>query len=88
MRIIHRDIDSRSGSGSVKLQPESAEDIWHLYNIICSSKTTKRTSNNNVGGTSSSSTTSSGDGSQDRVTSSTVRKVSTINHTFMFSSIH
>ena len=34
MRLIKKDIDPRTKSGSVKLRAEEAEDMWHLYNII------------------------------------------------------
>lgn len=34
MRQLFREIDRKSGTGSVKLEPHDAEDMWHLYNLI------------------------------------------------------
>jgi protein pelota len=33
MKLLRRDI-ARDGSGSVKLVPEEAEDMWHVYNLV------------------------------------------------------
>lgn len=33
MRLIKKNID-RSLSGSLKLEPEEQEDMWHAYNLI------------------------------------------------------
>ncbi len=33
MRLLKRDID-RFGFGSVKVQADESEDMWHLYNLI------------------------------------------------------
>lgn len=33
MRVIRRDID-KSGEGTLKLLPESAEDLWHAYHLV------------------------------------------------------
>eukprot|EP00474_Spongospora_subterranea_P010256 CRZ10714.1 hypothetical protein [Spongospora subterranea] len=33
MRILHRDM-SPDGSGSIKVQADTGEDIWHLYNLV------------------------------------------------------
>lgn len=33
MRIVRRDID-KSGEGTLKLLPESAEDLWHAYHLV------------------------------------------------------
>ena len=33
MKLLKKDID-KSGIGFIKLQPEEAEDMWHLYNIL------------------------------------------------------
>lgn len=34
MRQISRDIDKRTGEGTVKLEPQDAEDMWHIFNLI------------------------------------------------------
>ena len=34
MKIIKKDIDGKDGSGSVVLQAEEPEDMWHAYNLI------------------------------------------------------
>jgi len=34
MRVIHRNILSKDGSGTFKLLPETPEDMWHCYNLI------------------------------------------------------
>lgn len=33
MKLVRRDI-SKNGAGSVKLVPEEAEDMWHVYNLV------------------------------------------------------
>jgi hypothetical protein len=34
MRITKKEISSKNGDGFVILQPEDAEDMWHLYNLM------------------------------------------------------
>lgn len=34
MRQLSRNIDQRTGIGSVRLEPRDAEDMWHVYNLI------------------------------------------------------
>ena len=34
MRLLSRDIDGRTGGGTVALLPEEGEDMWHLFNLI------------------------------------------------------
>lgn len=34
MRLVHRDINLRDGTGSATLIPQEPEDMWHLYNLI------------------------------------------------------
>ncbi|KAG0592920.1 hypothetical protein M758_1G281900 [Ceratodon purpureus] len=33
MKLVRKDI-TKNGSGSVKLVPEEAEDMWHVYNLV------------------------------------------------------
>ena len=35
MRIIKKGIAHRNGEGFVRLQPDEAEDMYHLFNLIC-----------------------------------------------------
>jgi len=34
MRLIHKNITAKDGNGTLKLLPETPEDMWHCYNII------------------------------------------------------
>ncbi|XP_065831312.1 protein pelota homolog isoform X2 [Oscarella lobularis] len=34
MKLVHKDISDKNGSGSVTLIPDEAEDMWHIYNLI------------------------------------------------------
>ena len=34
MKIIKRNISAKDGSGSIMLRPDTAEDLWHAYNLI------------------------------------------------------
>lgn len=34
MRQIFRDIDKKTGAGSVKLEASDSEDMWHIYNLV------------------------------------------------------
>ena len=34
MKLHGKDIDERTGAGSVSLTPENAEDFWHVYNLV------------------------------------------------------
>lgn len=34
MRQLSRSIDSKTGTGFVKLEPTDNEDLWHIYNLI------------------------------------------------------
>jgi protein pelota len=34
MKLLHRDISEKNGSGLVNLIPEEAEDMWHAYNLV------------------------------------------------------
>jgi len=34
MRLIKRQISAKDGSGSILIQPDTAEDLWHSYNLI------------------------------------------------------
>lgn len=34
MRLIHRQIDQKTKEGKVKFEPQDAEDMWHLYNLL------------------------------------------------------
>lgn len=33
MKIKHRSF-TKDGSGSIKVTPESEEDLWHIFNLI------------------------------------------------------
>lgn len=35
MKLVSRDISGRDGTGTVVLRPEEPEDMWHIYNLIC-----------------------------------------------------
>jgi protein pelota len=35
MKLIKRHISAKDGSGSVVVRPETIEDIWHVYNLLC-----------------------------------------------------
>ncbi|QDZ20797.1 pelota mRNA surveillance protein [Chloropicon primus] len=34
MKLIKKDVENSDGTGLFKVEPQSEEDIWHLYNII------------------------------------------------------
>ena len=34
MKLIKKDLESKDGTGLIRLQADSEEDVWHLYNII------------------------------------------------------
>lgn len=34
MRLISRNIDEKTGGGSVKLEAADSEDMWHIYNLL------------------------------------------------------
>lgn len=35
MRQYSRNIDTKTGAGSVKLEAADSEDMWHIYNLLC-----------------------------------------------------
>lgn len=34
MKLIHKNISNKDGSGTVKLCPDTPEDLWHAYNLL------------------------------------------------------
>jgi protein pelota len=48
MRILNKTISHKNGSGSVRIQPEQPEDMWHLYNLIAENDKIRSTTVRNV----------------------------------------
>lgn len=48
MRIIKNQIVAKNGSGFVQVQPEQAEDMWHLYNLIAEDDSVRSSTVRNV----------------------------------------
>ena len=48
MKIIRKNIAEKSGEGSVVLQAEESDDMYHLYNLICAGDAVEATSMRNV----------------------------------------
>jgi protein pelota len=48
MRIIKKHILAKNGKGSVEVQSEQAEDMWHLYNLIAEGDSIRSSTVRNV----------------------------------------
>jgi protein pelota len=49
MRIIKKEISAKNGAGTVRMQADDSEDVWHLYNLITEDDSIRTTTVRNVG---------------------------------------
>lgn len=48
MKILHRNVDRNTGEGTIKLEAEQADDMYHLYNLIAEGDTVETSTMRNV----------------------------------------
>ena len=48
MKILKSEILKRNGEGFVRVEPEEAEDMWHLFNLLGAGDTIKSSTTRNV----------------------------------------